>query len=79
MMDNMKYWMENQKLKVLQADGMITITGNLLTTNIPTTIRYYDDPAHGGHGVIPDGAVVYGDLNTRQFVELMTVILPHIS
>ena len=78
MMDNMKYWMENQKLKTLQDDGMVTVTGNLLTTEIPSAIRYYDDPAHGGHGVIPTGATVYGDLNTRQFVELMTVVLPHV-
>ena len=79
MMDNMKYWMENQKLKTLEADGMVTVTGNLLTTNIPSAIRYYDDPANGGNGVIPTDAIVYGDLSTRQFVELMTVVLPHIS
>ena len=68
MMDNMKYWMENQKLKILQQDHMISIEGDLLTTTIPAAIRAYDS----GNTIIPAGATVYGDLTTKQFVELMT-------
>ena len=69
MMTNMKYWMENQKLKTLQKDGMIHIEGDLLISNIPSSIRAYDDS-----GIIPTGAEKYGDLTTKQFVELMTKV-----
>ena len=72
MMDNMKYWMENQKLKTLQADGMVNIGGNLLTSTIPANIVALDSAS--ANPVIPTGAVVYGDLTTKQFVELMTNI-----
>ena len=74
MMENMKYWMENQKLRILQQDGMINITGNLLTSEIPTVIRAYDNDPDPTKRIIPSTAVYYGDLNTRQFVELMTKI-----
>ena len=77
MMDNMKYWMENQKLRVLQDDGMISVSGGLLTTAIPATVRGYD--AASANPVIPPTAVYYGDLNTKQFVELMTNILPYLA
>ena len=70
MMDNMKYWMENQKLRVLQQDHMISIEGDLLTSEIPATIRALDT----GGDIIPLGAVYYGDLTTKQFVELMTKV-----
>ena len=77
MMTNMKYWMENQKLKTLQDDGMVNISGGLLTTEIPATIKGYDTAS--GSPVIPSGAVYYGDLSTKQFVELMNHVLPYIS
>ena len=70
----MKYWMENQKLRILQQDGMINITGNLLTSEIPSVIRAYDNDPDPTKRIIPPTAVYYGDLNTRQFVELMTKI-----
>lgn len=77
MMENMKYWMEHQKLKTMQNDGMITVTGNLLTTAIPAPVIHYNSIS--SHPVDLGDAVDYGDLNTRQFVELMTNILPYIS
>ena len=70
MMTNMKYWMENQKLKVLQADGMVHIEGDLLTSDIPATIRALDTAGT----IVPATAVKYGDLTTKQFVELMTKV-----
>ncbi len=74
MIDNMKYWMENQKLGILQADGMITVEGNLLTSNIPANIRAYDNDPDPDKRIIPADAVTYGDLTTKQFIELMAKV-----
>lgn len=68
MMDNMKYWMENQKLQILQDDGMIYIEGDLLISEIPGPVRAFY-PALDAE--LPPGAL-YGDLSMKQFIELMT-------